>query len=1377
MTDLCGMVVEQILLERQIGSGGVAQVYYGRNYQTGEAVAVKICHPHRATDPAFAASFLQEYELNHQLDVHPHILRISSRGEWDIAQFDSSLPYLITPFIAGGSVARLRQQYAKQKRAIPPQASIGLALRVAAALFHAHQAGVLHLDIKPENLLLRYEGNLASVVVADFGTAATLLGDNAVQTLIGTPAYMAPEQFAGLPVGPYSDQYALAVVLYELLTGKRPFAGDGLAIFQQQHTPPDGSALPEGLTAVFQQALAFAPDDRFDTVDQFAQALRQWQQTAVVTLGRVPRAGQTAETRLQAESWLPPISQTPYIDYQQRWVSGQYRFFVAHQDGHIQTRSIGINTRVIEIGRQPFTNDTWPNREVEQIVLPDNHISLQHATLERAGDGWQVLDKGSRNGTFLNGEQLLVNQPRYWRGRTPLRIGPYLLVWESQSNYGLSAEQALSAYSRDEARWNRLLEAREFWQRPQSEQIVALALTAGSAVRVAPGETAVLNATLTSQSAIIERVELRVEGIPPDWYTITEGDFAVVADTPVVTNVQFHPPPPHAPAGLHPGELILFAPLRFETVSRQPFQLEVLPLETELVDLHPKQLRPGQEAWISLWNTGNVDAAFWVLARDPADAMRFDPAEAQVPVQAQERRQHLIAVTPLERRPFLPPGKQLPYEVLVGRTQTTLKPINGQLHLPPVFPGWLLIALPLLILLLYLVVPPIVSRQVVKREIRQQAALLETEAQATIIAADMTKTLSDDLLAAAPPEAEATLAPPMATVAANRAAAEANLAAAEAQADQAAAMDEMADEIAPIGGAIPPASPPTAIMLDNNEVAEDAAGGALIGLLTAQDTDQNEMHLFTLVAGDGDTDNGLVAIVGNQLQLFGALDFETQPELSIRVQARDSRGELFAQRLTLLVTDANEPFTAVSLSNDTVIENELSANIGELTAVDDPDTSDTHTFTLIEDPSDKLEISGSSLRVKTGESLNYEQWPDGLEISVQAEDGDGHQINQLLTIQITDKNDLPTVAGFGLTVNEDETLTIDNQLFFNAFTDQDGDRLVEVKITQLPAVGQFKVDDDFVFADQELSAVQLTKLSFVPARNFNGTLSFQWTGSDGEGFATQPAMATISVVPVADSASFVPDTNEIQIEEDSPRQSINWAADIRNPDGDTWDVRFVICNAYSQSLFGTQPRISAGGNVVMTPARDQYGSTRLDVVLTDVSTIAAAGETAVCATTSPDSVTLTILPINDPPRVTATISQTYVVSNTMAIFADLTLTDADNIPTRNLTYAGGSIDIQLTGEISETLWFTATNGLSLAGNTINYENNEVGTLENNGSTRVRIVDLTNRATLPVLEQVLKSINLNTQVANSVTIRLWINDGGNVDKDNRAENDEIVLTIE
>ncbi|MGE5286835.1 MAG: protein kinase domain-containing protein [Micromonosporaceae bacterium] len=261
-------LAKRYVIDRELGSGGMAVVYLAQDRRYGRSVAVKVLRQ-EVSSLLGVDRFLREIRTTANLQ-HPHILPLLDSGDAD------GQPYYVMPHVAGGS---LRERL-EREGPLSVVDVLKTAAQVGAALDYAHRRGAIHRDIKPENVLLQ-DG---VAVVADFGLAIALSAeDRLTQTglIVGTPAYMSPEQASGDVLDGRSDEYALGCLVYELLTGEPPFRGPSAQAVLAAHVtaaPPIAVVSPRGsvpqpLAAAVLRALAKRPDDRFPSVAAFLAAL------------------------------------------------------------------------------------------------------------------------------------------------------------------------------------------------------------------------------------------------------------------------------------------------------------------------------------------------------------------------------------------------------------------------------------------------------------------------------------------------------------------------------------------------------------------------------------------------------------------------------------------------------------------------------------------------------------------------------------------------------------------------------------------------------------------------------------------------------------------------------------------------------------------------------------------------------------------------------------------------------------------------------------------------------------------------------------------------------------------------------------------------
>jgi serine/threonine protein kinase len=273
MTDLVGQSVDRYHILEQLGEGGMATVYKAYDTRLERDVAVKVIRTEKLTLETMSKSlkrFEREAKSLGKL-THPNIVPVSDYGEYE------GKPYLVMPYLPGGTLKE------KLGKPIPWQEAIQLLLPIAEALDYAHDQNMIHRDVKPANILLTQRGQ---PMLTDFGIAKILDLEETqdltgTSAAIGTPEYMAPEQATAKSVDKRADIYSLGIVLYEMLTGRKPFVADTpMAVLIKQATEPlprpkqFAPNLPDAMEKVLFKALAKQPENRYQSMEEFAAALK-----------------------------------------------------------------------------------------------------------------------------------------------------------------------------------------------------------------------------------------------------------------------------------------------------------------------------------------------------------------------------------------------------------------------------------------------------------------------------------------------------------------------------------------------------------------------------------------------------------------------------------------------------------------------------------------------------------------------------------------------------------------------------------------------------------------------------------------------------------------------------------------------------------------------------------------------------------------------------------------------------------------------------------------------------------------------------------------------------------------------------------------------
>jgi eukaryotic-like serine/threonine-protein kinase len=256
-----------------LGEGGMATIWRAVDEQLDREVAVKLLRPQFSADAAFAARFKQEARSAGGLS-HPNIVGVYDYGT-DGADGEQ---YIVMELVQGSDLATIL----RERRTLSTDDAVRVAIGVAGALEVAHRKGIVHRDVKPGNILITDTGD---VKVTDFGIARAVAEASmtVTGTTLGSVHYFSPEQARGDEVTGASDVYSLAIVLYEMLTGRRPFEADSaaaVALKRLSEDPPRpsaiGATLPAGLEAILMRGLARDPAERFPDAGAFAEALRVW---------------------------------------------------------------------------------------------------------------------------------------------------------------------------------------------------------------------------------------------------------------------------------------------------------------------------------------------------------------------------------------------------------------------------------------------------------------------------------------------------------------------------------------------------------------------------------------------------------------------------------------------------------------------------------------------------------------------------------------------------------------------------------------------------------------------------------------------------------------------------------------------------------------------------------------------------------------------------------------------------------------------------------------------------------------------------------------------------------------------------------------------
>jgi len=286
----------------QQGSGGMAVIYKATDLALGRTVAVKILRPSLTSDPEFLKRFRQEARNVANLS-HPNIVTVHDVGQ------DGNTHYIVMEYIDGQDLKHLIRTSAP----FSIDRALSITIKICAGVGYAHRAGLVHADVKPQNVLVTENDN---VKVTDFGIAQALSATQPRERqriVWGSPHYFSPEQAQGEPPTPASDVYSIGIVLFEMLTGRLPFVGadqQELAMAHIREAPPNSADfnpnVPVHLDRILQKVLSKEPASRYRTADQLGRILISYRRQGQLTTDQVPEVlnGETAQPETAAT--IPP---------------------------------------------------------------------------------------------------------------------------------------------------------------------------------------------------------------------------------------------------------------------------------------------------------------------------------------------------------------------------------------------------------------------------------------------------------------------------------------------------------------------------------------------------------------------------------------------------------------------------------------------------------------------------------------------------------------------------------------------------------------------------------------------------------------------------------------------------------------------------------------------------------------------------------------------------------------------------------------------------------------------------------------------------------------------------------------------------------------
>ncbi len=684
MTSLIGQTLnKRYRLDALLGDGGMGTVYRASDLNLERQVAIKLMHSHFARQEEFRARLIQEARTAAQLD-HPSIVRV-----YDFGESESGL-FIAMEYVDGGSLRDHLRRLQRLQKYLPLIQCLQIAIQIAEALEYAHIRKIIHRDVKPGNIILKRLSRPDEAgtqpfraLLTDFGLVKLQEGNSLTQSgaTVGTPTYMSPEQCEGRELDGRTDLYSLGVVLYELIANKLPFAFQTLTEAISAHRagvqPPPVSTLrpevPPIIDSLLERALAKSPDERFASGAIMADALR----SAFIALEGLP----TRVMLHQELNILDQVAEPP----------AGYELHI-HTPGHSDS-IVPLTRSVITLGRN-LDND---------IVLPADGVSRHHTRLQATSLGWEAVDMGGVNGTWLDEHRLRPEEPTPLGVGSFLRIGPYEMVLQGpEMPFGAAdvgskgemisapitpglvaaraespAPPAVDIGDTPPAAPTGAVVAEQPTQPPASTAPLALHM-ARNTIAVEPGQRVEVKVDVENRSDQEDKVTLRVQGIDPAW--VEEPDEFTAVPAHGTVSVPFAVRPPRgrgAPSGRQR--------LRIEVVSQRHPDAKVGISATLTVsgyvafdaEMDPTELRLPGRTIVTIRNTGNAPAEFKIAGRDIQQFIRFRGEREGIPLQPNQSANVELALEPRQTSWF-GEGDTYPFEVEVTAARGGKKTLPGE---------------------------------------------------------------------------------------------------------------------------------------------------------------------------------------------------------------------------------------------------------------------------------------------------------------------------------------------------------------------------------------------------------------------------------------------------------------------------------------------------------------------------------------------------------------------------------------------------------------------------------------------------------------------------------------------------------------------------
>jgi TolB protein len=675
MDTLIGKSLNRYKILSLLGQGVMGSVYKALDTTLQREVAIKVMKPDLARRPNFRERFLQEARTAARLD-HPNIVQVHDFGQ------SGDILYIVMEYIPGKNLRNILLDLKAHQKWVFLTEAVLIVQQVARALETAHQQGRLHLDIKPENLMLKPEPSAGlpyRVVITDLGLSRLQNGQMHAEDLAaGTPLYMSPEQALGKPVDERSDVYSLGVLLYELCVGQTPFSPHTLAEAIEAHTiqpvprprsiHPD---LPEALESMILKALEKDPAQRFSRPAELAVALEAASpgvRLAPPISGRVEDTvsliTQLGDTQIDLAPAASNLGDTQ--------VDIQDYIEVHNPDETVQM--VQMKASGLSIGRDP-AND---------LVLDSPKVSRQHARILVDGAQYKISDLNSTNGTYLANKRLTPGEPQVWAADKTVKIGDtFLTLKEGPIKQPVSEKTTPPPESIKRRPSETIIDgASHPGVKPERAALYAETLQ----VATVPGTPTTATVILVNQGSGNDNFRVNVLGIPAGWVTSSPPIVQLPPGGRQEIKIGITPfKLPESRSGRYPISVRATSLEDPASTTQVDIILNVGVYTQFASDLQPKRVEPDETFTVTVQNQGNARQTFSINLMDRQNDILFDPPQARLSVvEGEAAAAEFRAATHKHR--IIGAEKVVPFTAQISPSDGSAHTLNGELVDTGVFP-------------------------------------------------------------------------------------------------------------------------------------------------------------------------------------------------------------------------------------------------------------------------------------------------------------------------------------------------------------------------------------------------------------------------------------------------------------------------------------------------------------------------------------------------------------------------------------------------------------------------------------------------------------------------------------------------------------------